>query len=70
MPMFQRTTDWNMDAQYCLDQAAECHRLVKTAQSKEEVEVLKNISSSWARLAGQIDRYRSLVRDQRRAGRK
>jgi hypothetical protein len=51
-------------------QAAECLRLVKLAQSKHEAEVLKNISSSWTRLAGQIDRYNALVREQGRTIRK
>ena len=37
-------------AQRCRDQAAECLRLVKLAQSKHEAEVLRNISSSWTRL--------------------
>ena len=57
-------------AQRCRDQAAECLRLVKLAQSKHEAEVLRNISSSWTRLAGQIDRYNALVREQGRTIRK
>jgi hypothetical protein len=57
-------------AQRCRDQAAECLRLVKSAQSKYEAEVLRNISSSWSRLAGQIDRYNALVREQGRKIRK
>ena len=48
------------------DQAAEYRGLIKKAQSKDEAEVLKNISSSWSRLAGQIDRYSAIVREQRR----
>ena len=63
--------DGAMDsAQRCRDQAAECLRLVKLAQSKHEAEVLRNISSSWTRLAGQIDRYNALVREQGRIIRK
>jgi hypothetical protein len=58
------------DAQRCRDQAAECLRLVKLAQSKHEAEVLRNISSSWLRLAGQIDRYNALVRERGRIIRK
>jgi hypothetical protein len=57
-------------AQHCLDQAAECLRLMKLTQSKEEAEVLRNLSSSWSRLAGQIDRYNALVREQGRIDRK
>jgi hypothetical protein len=53
-------------AQRCRDQAAECIRLMKSAQSSAEAEVLRNISSSWSRLAGQIDRYNALVRDRGR----
>jgi hypothetical protein len=57
-------------AQHCKDQAAECLRLVKLAQSKDEAEVLRNLSSSWSRLAGQIDRYNALVRERGRISRK
>jgi hypothetical protein len=35
---------------------------MKSTQSKVEAEVLRNIASSWLRLAGQIDRYNALVR--------
>jgi hypothetical protein len=52
--------------QHCRDQAAECIRLIKSAKSLAEAEVLRNISSSWSRLAGQIDRYAALVRDRGR----
>jgi hypothetical protein len=51
-------------AKYCLDQSAECLRLIKLAQSESEAQVLKNLSGSWTRLAGQIDRYNALIRDQ------
>jgi hypothetical protein len=54
-------------AKYCQDQSAECHRLMETAQSAAESEVLRNLSQSWSRLAGQIDRYNALIREQRRA---
>jgi hypothetical protein len=58
-------------AQHCLDQAAECIRLMKLTPSKDEAEVLRNLSQSWSRLAGQIDRYNALVREQgRRIARK
>jgi len=57
-------------AQRCRDQAAECLRLVELAESKHEAEILRNISSSWTRLAGQIERYNALVREQGRTIRK
>ena len=53
-------------AQHCRDQAAGCLRLMKSARSKDQAEVLGYISSSWSRLAGQIDRYHALVREQGR----
>jgi hypothetical protein len=52
-------------AQHCLDQSAECRRMVKLAQSEVEVRALKEISRSWLRLANQIDRYDALVRNRR-----
>jgi hypothetical protein len=52
-------------AQHCLDQSAECRRLVKSAQSEAEASALKVISRSWLGLAGQIDRYNALVRNRR-----
>ena len=51
--------------QYCRDQAAKCLRLMKLAPNEDEAEVLKNLSQSWSRLAGQIDRYQALMREQR-----
>jgi hypothetical protein len=36
---------------------------MRLAQSESEAQVLKNLSMSWSRLAGQIDRYNALVRD-------
>jgi hypothetical protein len=39
--------------------------LMKLAQSEVEAQVLKNLSQSWSRLAGQIDRYNELVRNRR-----
>jgi hypothetical protein len=53
-------------AQHCQNQVAECLRLMKLTQSKDEAQVLKNLSQSWARLAGQIDRYNALMREQDR----
>jgi hypothetical protein len=57
-------------AQHCHDQAAECHRLMKKAQSIEEARALANISHSWLRLAGQIDRNHASMREQGRIVRK
>jgi hypothetical protein len=63
--------NWRMDsAQHCRDQAAECHRLMEEAQSKDEAQLLANISQSWLRVAGQIDRYHAIMREQRRIVRK
>lgn len=50
-------------AQRCLDQAAECLRLSKAARSEVEAKSLKELSQSWTRGAGQIDRYHALVRE-------
>ena len=52
-------------AQHCLDQSAECRRLVHLARSEAEACALKNLSRTWVGLAGQIDRYNALVRQQR-----
>jgi hypothetical protein len=57
-------------AQHCLDQSAECRRLLKLAQSEAEVQALKNLARSWSGLAGQIDRYNAFMREQRRVVRK
>jgi hypothetical protein len=57
-------------AQHCLDQSAECRRLLKLAQSEAEARALKIISRSWSGLAGQIDRYNAIIREQRRVVRK
>jgi hypothetical protein len=56
--------------QHCRNQAAECLRLMRLTQSKTEADTLKFISQSWVRLAGQIDRYDALTREQRRLARK
>jgi hypothetical protein len=52
--------------QHCQDQSAECLRLIKLAQSESEAQVLKNLSMTWSRLAGQLDRYNALIREQGR----
>jgi len=56
--------------QHCRDQAAECVRLMSSAQSEAQAQVLRNLASSWSRLAGQIDRYNALIREQSRSGRR
>jgi hypothetical protein len=50
-------------AQHCQDQAAECRRLMKSARSEAEAKTLKEIAQSWTRVAGQIDRYHTLMRE-------
>jgi hypothetical protein len=57
-------------AQHCLNQSTECRRLMKSAQSEAEAQVLKNLARTWSGLAGQIDRYNALIREQRRVVRK
>lgn len=54
--------------QHCRDQSAECLSLMRLAQSEGEVAVLKFLSQSWSRLAGQIDRYNALTRERNRQG--
>jgi hypothetical protein len=53
-------------ADHCVDQSAECRRLMRLAQSEAEAQALKNLARTWSGLAGQIDRYNALIRDQRR----
>jgi hypothetical protein len=43
---------------------------MKLAQSEAEAQVLKNLARTWSGLAGQIDRYNALIREQRRVVRK
>jgi hypothetical protein len=54
-------------AQRCHDLSAECRRLMKLAPTEAEAQILKNLSRSWAGLAGQIDRYNALLRQRRHA---
>jgi hypothetical protein len=49
-------------ARHCRDQAAEYLRLMRSAHSADEAGVLRNISQSWSRLAGQLDRYEAMMR--------
>jgi hypothetical protein len=53
-------------AQHCLDQSAECRGLVQLAQSEAEAYALRLLARNWSGLAGQIDRYNALMREQRR----
>jgi hypothetical protein len=53
-------------AQHCINQSTECRRLMKSAQSEAEAQALKNLSRTWSGLAGQIDRYNALMREQHR----
>jgi hypothetical protein len=57
-------------AQHSLDQSAECRRLMRLARSEAEAYALKLLARSWSGLAGQIDRYNALVRQQRPAARR
>jgi hypothetical protein len=43
---------------------------MKLASNEDEAGVLKNLSQSWSRLAGQLDRYQALMREQRRIAQK
>jgi hypothetical protein len=52
--------------QRCRDQAAECLRIMNSAPTKDQAQLLGNMSISWSRLAGQIDRYNQLAREQSR----
>ena len=57
-------------AQRCRDQANECLHLANVSRNEREAEALRNISSSWSRLAGQIDRYTALMRERAHIARK
>jgi hypothetical protein len=57
-------------AQHCLNHSAECRRLMKLAQNEAEAQALKNLARTWSGLAGQIDRYDALIREQRRVVRR
>jgi hypothetical protein len=52
-------------AEHCLDQSAECRRLMKSTESEAEAHALKHLARSWSGLAGQIDRYNAIVRKRR-----
>jgi hypothetical protein len=49
-------------AQRCRDQSAECLRLMRLTQSAAESTMLKNLSSSWNKIANQTERYTYLMR--------
>jgi hypothetical protein len=42
---------------------------MNSALTKDQARLLENISISWSRLAGQIDRYNELMREQDRNSR-
>ena len=52
-------------AKHCHDKAAECLRMTKNSSCDEEAMILRNIAQSWSRLAGQIDRYNAVLREQK-----
>ena len=52
------------NAQHCLDQSAECRRLIQFARSEADAYALQLLARSWSGLAGQIDRYNALLRQQ------
>jgi hypothetical protein len=52
------------NAEHCQIQAQECRRLLALPQSEAAAQVLKNLSRSWVMIAGQIDRYAALMRDE------
>jgi hypothetical protein len=52
-------------AQHCRDQAGESACLMHSVANKDHARLLGNIAASWTRLAGQIDRYNALLRQQR-----
>jgi hypothetical protein len=52
-------------SQHCLEQAAECRRLMNFAHSEAEAYSLALLARTWAGLAGQIDRYIKIIREQR-----
>ncbi|WP_439399367.1 hypothetical protein ACRQ5Q_18470 [Bradyrhizobium sp. PMVTL-01] len=51
-------------AQHCQDQARECHRLVRSAQSEVEAKILEELANSWMRVASQMARYQALKQHQ------
>jgi hypothetical protein len=52
------------NAEHCQIQAQECRRLLALPQSGHAAQVLKNLSRSWVMIAGQIDRYAEIVREE------
>jgi hypothetical protein len=51
-------------AEHCRMQSEECRRLLASAQNEAETSVLTYLSRSWLMIAGQIDRYAALMRDE------
>jgi hypothetical protein len=52
------------NAEHCQIQAQECRRLLALPQSEAAAQVLKNLSRSWVMIAGQIDRYAVIMREE------
>ena len=52
------------NAEHCQIQAQECRRLLASPQSEAAAQVLRNLSRSWVMVAGQIDRYAAIVREE------
>ena len=50
-------------AEHCRMQAEECRRLLALAQNEAEASALKYLSHTWLMIAGQIDRYREIIKE-------
>ena len=53
-----------VNAEHCQIQAQECRRLLALAQSEAAAQTLKNLARSWAMIAGQMDRYDEIMRNE------
>ena len=53
-----------VNAEHCQIQAQECRRLLTLPQSEAAAQALKNRARSWVMIAGQIDRYAELMRNE------
>jgi hypothetical protein len=53
-----------VNAEHCQIQAQECRRLLALPQSEAAAQALRNLCQSWVRIAGQIDRYAALMREE------
>jgi hypothetical protein len=50
-------------AEHCRMQSEECRRLLALAQNEAEASALKYLSHTWLMIAGQIDRYREIMKE-------